>query len=283
MRREFSLLEDDLKSRIARIPDLNSPSFGTTPIIETFENNATLNLWTRLLLSALIDQSFCMFYHPLVRAAAHQMWPDLKIQSIERCQSFLIKCAQMVSLDEFAHFHWSWPGNHQPLHATMILLIDLIQKPNSSTAARSVQVIDIIFALNGPTGGLVAGSGNAKNLAQRQLNEGGREAWEYLRRLRVRAWLKGGLDPDVVWTRQQAVLYCVSETEQTPDPSQLKSAGNPDVSGWIGEQDELLHGLAGTQDVKMDFTDIDWTYPDAMFGGVWQPVYLDVEHLWADT
>lgn len=36
----------------------------------------------------------------------------------------------------------------------------------------------------------------------RPLRDGGREAWDMLRRLREKAWLKAGLDPSVLWTEQ---------------------------------------------------------------------------------
>lgn len=270
IRRDISSFNDDLRLRISRIQDPDSSEVSSDSPTDTYEDNAVLIRWAKLLLSALIDQSFCMFYHPLVRVQAQQIWPDLHVRSIERCQSFLIKCAQMVSSEEFGLFHWSWPGNHQPLHATMILLIDLIQTPNSPSAAASIQVIDIVFALSGPSGGLVAGPSSVADLTDRSLNEGGREAWSYLRRLRVRAWLKSGLDPNVIWTRKAAIECSLNQQRldmqfpQDDHPIRNVEAPNEETSG-IADQ-------MSWQNTDDQLANIDWNLLDSMFGGNFEPM-----------
>ena len=97
----------------------------------------------------------------------------------------------------FQPFQWSWPGNHQPMHAAMIMLVDMYERPNSVEAPRSRALIDKIFSLSGPDGGIVSGEDGVT--VQRPLREGGREAWNMLRRLRDKAWQRAGLDPNVLW------------------------------------------------------------------------------------
>lgn len=99
---------------------------------------------------------------------------------------------------DFQPFQWSWPGNHQPMHATMIMLIDLYERPHSSEAPHSRTLIDTIFSLSGPDGGVVGGEDGVSTA--RPLRDGGREAWRMMKRLREKAWLKAGLDPNVLWT-----------------------------------------------------------------------------------
>jgi hypothetical protein len=129
----------------------------------------------------------------------------------------------MASIPDFKNFQWSWPGNHQPLHAIMILLLDLVQTPDGENAQESRRAIDVAFALCGPNGGIVAGGGAADRLMKRPLTEGGQEAWVYFRRLRAKAWQKAGLDPDIVWTRAQAVQYC----NQQPEPEMVTEDAGP--------------------------------------------------------
>jgi hypothetical protein len=95
----------------------------------------------------------------------------------------------------------------------MILLLDLVQTPDAPSAPDSRRAIDVAFALCGPNGGIVAGGGAGDRLMKRPLTEGGQEAWQYFRRLRAKAWEKAGLDPDTVWTRDQAVQYCSQQAE----------------------------------------------------------------------
>jgi hypothetical protein len=92
---------------------------------------------------------------------------------------------------------------HQPMHATMIMLVDLYERPTSTEAPRSRAFIDAVFAMSGPDGGIVSGEDGVT--VQRPLREGGREAWGLLRKLREKAWSKAGLDPNVLWTEEEQI------------------------------------------------------------------------------
>ncbi len=105
---------------------------------------------------------------------------------------------------------WS-TRNHQPLHAVVITLNDLLQTPTSAYADRARHVIDIIFALTGRQGGLIAGSDYNAGSAKRPLSNGGSEAWNYLRRLRAKAWRAANIGPDLRLSRREAIELCVIE------------------------------------------------------------------------
>jgi hypothetical protein len=99
----------------------------------------------------------------------------------------------------------------------MTLLTDLRRNPRSPGSSSFREVIDIIFALCGPSGGLVAVVGDV--MRPRPLTEGGSESWDLLWRFRSRAWRAAGLDPHVLWTREQALesLYkAYDEAQQEP-------------------------------------------------------------------
>ena len=89
------------------------------------------------------------------------------------------------------------------------MLIDLYERPNSVEAPRSRALIDKVFSLSAPEGGIVSGEDGVS--VQRPLREGGQEAWEMLRRLRQRAWQRAGLDPDVLWTEQAQIQAGVAQ------------------------------------------------------------------------
>lgn len=78
------------------------------------------------------------------------------------------------------------------------MLIDLYERPNSPEAPKSRAFIDKVFSLSGPDGGVVGGEDGI--YASRPLRDGGREAWDMMRRLREKAWLKAGLQPEILWT-----------------------------------------------------------------------------------
>ncbi|KAL2000708.1 hypothetical protein VTN02DRAFT_2742 [Thermoascus thermophilus] len=84
-----------------------------------------------------------------------------------------------------------------------IMLIDLYERPNSPEASKSRAFVDKIFSLSGPDGGVVGGEDGITT--SRPLRDGGREAWDMMRRLREKAWQKAGLDPHQLWTEQAQI------------------------------------------------------------------------------
>lgn len=129
------------------------------------------------------------------------------------------KFISLASDPDFQPFQWSWPGNHQPMHATMVMLIDLYERPHSPEAPKSRAFIDKIFSLTGPDGGVVGGEDGIST--QRPLKDGGREAWDMIRRLRHKAWQKAGLDPHRLWTEQAQIQagVVVSGTDEHHPPA----------------------------------------------------------------
>lgn len=83
------------------------------------------------------------------------------------------------------------------------MLIDLYERPNSPEASKSRAFVDKIFSLSGPDGGVVGGEDGITT--SRPLRDGGREAWDMMRRLREKAWQKAGLDPHQLWTEQAQI------------------------------------------------------------------------------
>lgn len=83
------------------------------------------------------------------------------------------------------------------------MLIDLYERPYSPEASKSRAFIDRILALSGPDGGVVGGEDGVST--QRPLKDGGREAWDMIRRLRQKAWQKAGLNPQMLWTEQDQI------------------------------------------------------------------------------
>ena len=100
----------------------------------------------------------------------------------------------------------------------------------------------------------------------------GQETWEYLRRLRTKAWNLAGIDPDIVWTREQAIQYCNNPN----DPQMLFSEDLGPM--WNQASPEMLEDMEGLSvshtgpafepmgDVVMSPPNIDWSYLDAVLG-----------------
>ena len=192
--------EDDLR-----------PFLGMTPAEGLYDSTVqyhwntlvAFHKWARILLSLWIDKVYCVAYVPFLKNAKSKLWTTTRQCALRHCHGFMRKFISLATDPAFQPFQWSWPGNHQPMHAAMIMLIDLHERPNSVEAPRSRALIDKIFSLSGPDGGIVSGEDGVT--VQRPLREGGREAWDMLRRLRDKAWQRAGLDPNVLWTEDDQV------------------------------------------------------------------------------
>ncbi|KAL2869267.1 putative C6 transcription factor [Aspergillus lucknowensis] len=168
-----------------------------TPVLVSFHK------WARIILGLYADKAFCVAYQPFLKNAKSRIWPAARQSALRHCHGFMEKFISLATDPDFQPFHWSWPGNHQPMHATMIMLIDLYERPISPEAPKSRAFIDKIFSLTGPDGGVVGGEDGVST--QRPLKDGGREAWDMIRRLRQKAWQKAGLDPQRLWTEQAQI------------------------------------------------------------------------------
>ena len=108
--------------------------------------------------------------------------------------------------------HTDLSRQHQPLHALMILIREVDQSSDSSYAEECRDIVDEAFSVCGPAGGLIGTEDH--NLQHQFLTEGGREAWDFLCRLRSKAWQKHDVDPDILWTREEVTKRSYARADQ---------------------------------------------------------------------
>ncbi|KGO74949.1 Signal recognition particle, SRP19 subunit [Penicillium italicum] len=258
------------KSPDGRSSDTELPGEGPTGCPEQYHSPVLVcfHKWAKIILSLYIDKAFCVAYQPFLKNARSRIWPAARQSAIRHCHGFMEKFIQLATDPDFQPFHWSWPGNHQPMHATMIMLIDLYERPYSPEASKSRAFIDSILALSGPDGGVVGGEDGVST--QRPLKDGGREAWDMIRRLRQKAWQKAGLNPRMLWTEQDQIQAGVTSSVDTcgdsdspgPDPSQAGSPGsaspghpsthNPQHSDFVKTFYNLTHSHTFSNPVTPD-------------------------------
>ncbi|OQE18036.1 hypothetical protein PENFLA_c022G06805 [Penicillium flavigenum] len=188
--------------------------------------------WARIILSLFIDKAFCVAYQPFLRNPRSRIWPIARQSAIRHSHAFMEKFIRLATDPDFQPFQWGWPGNHQPMHAMMIILIDLYERPYSPEASVSRGFVDQILLLSGPDGGVVSGGDDI--FTQRPLRNGGREAWDMIRRLRQKAWQKAGLNPQMPRTGQD--WSTTSDFANTPYLNSMSSEAvtAPTTSAAVG-------------------------------------------------
>ena len=164
--------------------------------------------WTRVMLSCMVDKLHCLAYAPFLKNAKSRIWTPARPCALRHSHGFLKKFIALANDPAFEHFYWTWPAMHQPMHAAMIVLIDLYERPSSVEAPRSRALIDRVLDLSKPSMHIVRGDDGVS--WQRPLADGGKDAWSMLRDLRDKAWQKVRLDPTVLWTEEDQVMVGVA-------------------------------------------------------------------------
>ena len=173
------------------------------------QRTAAFHKWARIWLSMMCDKLHCIAYAPFLKNLKSKLWGGGRQCALHHCSAYLRKFLSLVNDPSLEPFRWNWPGRSQPMHAAIILLVDLYERPRSVEAARSRALIDEVFSLSAPINGIVGTP--LGNTFQRPFREGGGDAWEMIRNLRATAWRKAGLDPNVLWTEEQQILVGVAQ------------------------------------------------------------------------
>ncbi|KAF3913143.1 hypothetical protein AA313_de0202979 [Arthrobotrys entomopaga] len=194
-------LQAKIDERINRIPARGIPEMGFVPPGAPDEENSTeaeklenFNGWARTMLSLMYDKCFSVLYQPFLRTILSRQWQNARQCSLHACHRLLRKFLFLSTSPAFRPYFWFLPGTYQPLHSCMILLLDLYNSPKSEEAPASRKLLDDVFELFGPdgNGNPNSASGAYDALAQRQLVEGGKEAWAMMARFRMKAYARGG-------------------------------------------------------------------------------------------
>ncbi|KAF2811337.1 uncharacterized protein BDZ99DRAFT_273857 [Mytilinidion resinicola] len=267
------MTSDDLKSTQQELERFQERILKTAKRItistatEAYENNNELNAWAKLVLWAMGDRYWWYMHSPVLNRAISRAWSNLLPRVIHNCRSFLLKYICLAACHEFQRWHWSWPGNHQPLHAIILLLKEVERDPDGVNAQSSRSIIDQAISLCGPDGGISGAQGD--HIVPRALLDGGQEAWNLITRLRLRAWIKAGLNPDTLPTRAQVVQLAQMQLIQLR--SEVESGITPQMN-WPGLELQDLE-VSPEFDDPLSSNDtfspnVNWQDWDAMFGNI---------------
>ncbi|KAK5047809.1 hypothetical protein LTR84_006474 [Exophiala bonariae] len=189
---------------LAHFTDLaGDPDISSSTTYYYRSRRVAYNKFARITLSMMNDKVHCVAYAPFLKNAKSKLWNVGRQCALHNCHSFLRKFISIASDPELEPFWWSWPSMYGPMHAALIVLVDLYERPRSVEAPRSRELIDTVFAYSSPERGIVGGPYGVT--IHRPMREGGVEAWEMLRGLRSAAWQKAGLDPRFLWTEADEV------------------------------------------------------------------------------
>ena len=147
--------------------------------------------------------------------------------AIQGCRKYLHGFLKITQAAEFQPWHWCWPGQHQPLHSIMTLIIHLGQSPDDDAARETRKLVDLAIFMCGPQENHGILSSEDGNFDWRPLSVSGAKAWEFIRQARAKVWTKAGLDPIILNCPDRAEDIVIDRVEgshqstfETPLPLQ---------------------------------------------------------------
>ena len=283
----FHELEEELNSRVDRIPETFDENgelrkiearegyfeeimdfYGITAVslMSRDEYKLLRQTWlafhafARRYLKMAISNAYCIMYKPFLRDPSSALWERVSKTVLPYAYDYVEGFIDIITNPLSQPFHWTWPASHQPLHAMMILLVDLYQRPTSESATRSRVLIDKAFELTTPDGGLSTEEDGVQ--VPRPLMQGGQAVWKIMRTLREKAWRKAGFDPEIIWSSGSArrrTPESITPQLRVPHPTPVDQSTS--MTAVMGEPTDL-----GLETVPSEGEVFDWSNWDEMFG-----------------
>ncbi|KAB8596084.1 hypothetical protein FH972_025793 [Carpinus fangiana] len=258
-----SKVQADLADRVRRVAEIENNMPDEEPeltpfrsLVQTSETSPRLARWARAILSLLSLKTQGILYGPVRRAGLLRYYLQRVPEAAQNSKRLLHGFLALCQTPDFQPFHWSWPGQHQPLHALMTVLQDLEDFPDASGVLETRKLIDlaVLMSSSGPDGkfgnnvpstasaesimnawsenmaswGIIADEGDDDQVT-RPLNQGGAEAWMFVRRMRHRVWQKAGLDP--------THLSCPSRADEIDLELAITGVPTPRRAGTVSSTD----------------------------------------------
>lgn len=138
---------------------------------------------------------------------------------INNCRTFLHQFLKLAQDQNFQPWHWSWPGQHQPLHSILALITELEDFPNDPLASETRKLVDLGLSMceSSRNGGIASREGAFVD--SRLLSDGGFEAWDFIRKARDEVWEKSGLDSNALYCPETAEEINFERATHPPQPS----------------------------------------------------------------
>ncbi|KAE8538226.1 hypothetical protein D1P53_005565 [Cryptococcus gattii VGV] len=187
-------LQEILDQLSVRVGGQNSTDYRSPPPLTA---SKALQQWNQALLHLTTVKAYCILYQPFM--SDKEIWANLRSRALPHFQYFLALFLEMTTNPSYRPFHWLYPGSYQPLQPCAVLLSDLSAHPHSSDKMLSMQLIDRVFSLLGPTGRLVS-PGSYQSLPSLT---GAKQVWTVLERLRAKVWHDLGYDHTLFWAENE--------------------------------------------------------------------------------
>ncbi|KAH7417591.1 fungal-specific transcription factor domain-containing protein [Cadophora sp. MPI-SDFR-AT-0126] len=203
------VIKSDLDSRIEQIAEIESKlafqdemmdGHDDMSMLRQSQSNPVLAQFGKAALALLSAKPYAIIQGPVRRQKLEPYLQEKDPQAIAGCRRYLHGFLKITQNSSFQPWHWRWPGQHQPLHSIMALIISLSNSPESNTplARETRKLIDLAIYSCGPQEINGIQSTEDGHYDSRPLSIAGSKAWEFIRETRSKVWIQAGLDPVVL-------------------------------------------------------------------------------------
>ncbi|PVH78812.1 hypothetical protein DL98DRAFT_236184 [Cadophora sp. DSE1049] len=261
------IIKSDLDSRIqqiaeieARLPAADEMMNGhdDMSMLRQTQSNPVLAQFGKAALALLSAKPYAIIQGPVRRQKLESYLQEKDPQAISGCRKYLHGFLKITQNSSFQPWHWRWPGQHQPLHSIMALIVSLSNSSESNTplARETRKLIDLAIYSCGPQENNGIQSTEDGHYDSRPLSIAGSKAWEFIRETRSKVWIQAGLDPVVLNCPERAEDVRIDEEGGLREESAredivegVEMEGTPMVEvpldllgGWPGIDDEWMGG-----------------------------------------
>jgi len=265
----IQIIKSDLNSRIQQLTEIESKLSYTDEMTAGYDDmsklrqtqsNLILAQFGKAVLTLLCAKPYAIIQGPVRRQKLESYLEEKDSQAIAGCRKYLHGFLKITQNPSFQPWHWRWPGQHQPLHSIMALIISLSTSPdsNSPLARETRKLIDLAIYMCGPQENNGIQSTEDGHYDSRPLSMVGSKAWELIRETRSKVWIKAGLDPVILNCPERAEDIHLDEEggliEQTVvDGTPMVEVPMDLLEGWPGIEFDGEEWLSGNIDGGFTF------------------------------
>ncbi|KAH9216519.1 fungal-specific transcription factor domain-containing protein [Leptodontidium sp. 2 PMI_412] len=256
------VIKSDLDARIQEIAEMEatlaSPAemmngHDDMSMLRQSQSNPVLAQFGKAALALLSAKPYAIIQGPVRRQKLESYLNEKDPQAIAGCRKYLHGFLKITQRPEFQPWHWRWPGQHQPLHSIMALIIDLSTCSDDTLARETRKLVDLAIYMCGPQENNGIQSTEDGHYDSRPLSMAGSKAWEFIRETRSKVWIKAGLDAVVLTCPERAEdIHFDGEgglMESTMDFTPMVEVPMDLMGGWHGLDEDWLNA-----DVDDNFT-----------------------------
>ncbi|KAI5805408.1 fungal-specific transcription factor domain-containing protein [Peziza echinospora] len=141
------LLQDEVTKLTFSVSNLKFKIEELRERIVADEAAPIFNTWAKAMLETYCDEAFVILTKPFMKSTKKCIWRAARMCVMKPAHCYLKTLITLSTTPSFQPFYWYCPGTIQPLHAAMVLSLDLHLNPKALEAEDSLKYVKEVFKI----------------------------------------------------------------------------------------------------------------------------------------